>query len=120
MKKQVAILLLCCYAIVLVRPVIPCISDLLAHTFWESEHITTVHYENGKYHMHLELKKAGEESPVKNDQQKNSEENIPAHFLSSHTFEAATQESLQFIYPEWQFPASSVFISVSAPPPWPC
>ncbi|CAN5529193.1 hypothetical protein BH10BAC3_BH10BAC3_24920 [soil metagenome] len=44
----------------------PAITDLVAHTFWRYQHINTVHFENGKYHLHQELKEAGD----KNDSEK--------------------------------------------------
>ncbi len=34
---------------------LPVVCDALAHTFWKMQHIATVHYENGKYHLHVEL-----------------------------------------------------------------
>ncbi len=27
----------------------------MAHTFWYAQHTATVHYENGKYHLHKEI-----------------------------------------------------------------
>jgi hypothetical protein len=32
----------------------PAVIDLLAHTFWYSHHMATVHFENGKYHVHYQ------------------------------------------------------------------
>ncbi len=61
MKKQVATLLLVCYAVLLLRPLVPALQDVMAHMFWNSEHMATVHYENGEYHVHVEISK-GEES----------------------------------------------------------
>lgn len=62
MKRQISILLLCCYGLVLSKPLFPIVSDFIAHTFFESNHIATVHYENGAYHMHIEVRDASEES----------------------------------------------------------
>ncbi len=62
MKRQVATLLLVCYAALLLRPLLPVLQDVMAHTFWKNEHIATVHYENGKYHVHVELSDAEEKS----------------------------------------------------------
>jgi hypothetical protein len=56
MKTQVATLLLVCYAAFLLQPLVPVFKDAVAHMFWYSEHIATVHYENGSYHVHVELK----------------------------------------------------------------
>ncbi len=60
------------YAFAVLKPVLPVINDLLAHAFFNSHHLATVHYENGAYHLHMELK-------VESDQQKEkSKENAPA------------------------------------------
>ncbi len=42
------------FALVMLKPVMPYISDTVAHVFWYSQHMATVHYEDGKYHVHKE------------------------------------------------------------------
>ncbi len=54
MKRVLSYLLLLAYSTVILMPVLPYISDTVAHTFWLYEHISTVHYEHGKYHTHYE------------------------------------------------------------------
>ena len=54
--------MLICYVINIGKPVIPAIADLLAHTFWPYQHINTVHFEHGKYHLHQELKEVAGKS----------------------------------------------------------
>jgi len=61
-------MLLVVYATLLVKPVVPYFVDIAQHIFNYSEHITTVHFENGKYHVHNELKEAAK----KRNQQKES------------------------------------------------
>ena len=36
--------------------------DVLAHTFWEQQHMLTVHEVNGKFHVHNELVQASHQS----------------------------------------------------------
>lgn len=55
MKRQVATLLLVCYAALLLRPLLPILEDTMAHMLWKNEHMATVHYENGEYHVHVEI-----------------------------------------------------------------
>ncbi len=62
MKKALSYLLLVSYAIILLKPVLPYVTDFIAHAFYKYEHIATVHKENGKTHLHYELQKASEES----------------------------------------------------------
>jgi hypothetical protein len=40
----------------------PYLSDLIAHTFYNAEHVKTVHFENGKYHVHHELVKLAQKN----------------------------------------------------------
>lgn len=54
MKKIITYLLLFSYTTSVMMPVLPFAKDLIAHTFWMVEHVSTVHLENGKYHTHFE------------------------------------------------------------------
>lgn len=121
MKKQVALFLLCCYTLVLLRPVVPCVTDFLAHSFWSTDHIATVHYENGKYHLHVEIKEAA-----------GATENAPASSAPKLGCETAVVHLLPnaLVLPEpnvnsIQFSDTRVlliahpFLAVSSPPPWP-
>lgn len=66
MKKAAAYIFLFAYIVMLIKPVTPIISDAIAHVFYYSQHMATVHYENGKMHVHQEMmKKAGEENSSK-------------------------------------------------------
>lgn len=54
MKTVVLYILLFTYATNLVKPVLPYVSDAVAHVCWYADHVSKVHYENGRYHVHLE------------------------------------------------------------------
>ncbi len=61
--KQIALyILLFSYSMVLLKPVTPYISDAVAHIFYYTSHLATVHYENGKMHVHKELKEDAKKS----------------------------------------------------------
>ena len=67
MKKAAAYIFLVVYAIMLLKPVTPIISDTIAHALFYSQHMATVHFENGKMHVHKEImKRAGEENSSTN------------------------------------------------------
>ena len=54
--KQIALyIVLFSYSMVMLKPVSPYVSDTVAHIFYYTQHMATVHYENGKYHVHKEL-----------------------------------------------------------------
>ncbi len=51
--------------IVQLKPLTAVVADALAHTFFNARHMATIHYENGHYHLHNELKEiAGQENGI--------------------------------------------------------
>lgn len=54
----------------MLKPVLPYVSDLVNHVFFYTQHMATVHYENGKYHVHKEI--------VDNAKKEASQKEIPA------------------------------------------
>ena len=66
MKKAALYFLLFSYAMVILKPVAPYVSDAVAHIFYYSQHMATVHYENGKMHVHREIvNNAKKDQPAK-------------------------------------------------------
>ena len=57
MKNFLLYLFFFTYTASILKPVVPYISDLIAHSFYYAEHVKTVHFENGKYHLHKEIVK---------------------------------------------------------------
>jgi hypothetical protein len=43
------------YVLAQLKPLSVVIKDVIDHTFFKMQHMATVHYENGKYHLHKEL-----------------------------------------------------------------
>lgn len=77
MKKAALYILLFSYTTVMLKPVTPWFSDLVAHVFYYSQHMATVHYENGKLHVHKEMvDNAKKDGPEK--QTPSSKKNNPA------------------------------------------
>ena len=115
MKKITSKILLYIYAIGLLAPVSPILTDVLAHTFWRAQHMATVHCENGKYHVHYELYNAGKKDSKGNSSAK-SDETISIHILSN-------QKDLQFSFKNEEvhtwvgFWLENPFIKIGAPPP---
>ena len=62
MKNFLLYLFFFTYSASILKPAVPYLSDLLAHTFYYAEHVKTVHVENGKYHVHHELVKQAQEN----------------------------------------------------------
>ncbi len=57
MKKFLLYIVLASYAVVMIKPIMPYISDVIGHALFYSQHMATMHFENGKYHVHTELLK---------------------------------------------------------------
>ena len=67
MKKGLLYIVLFSYAIVIIKPALPYVSDFIGHALFYQQHLATVHFENGKYHLHKEVaKNIKEENSGKN------------------------------------------------------
>ena len=55
MKKIALYIILFSYTTIILKPVSPYISDTVAHIFYYTQHMATVHYQNGKLHVHKEI-----------------------------------------------------------------
>jgi hypothetical protein len=82
MFRRLAILLMIgVYSFIQLKPIFIVAADLLAHLVNEITHLSTVHLENGKYHVHMELKTEAEKK--KNNSQTENERNLPHHLAQS-------------------------------------
>ena len=70
MKKTALYILLFAYSTAMLKPVTPYISDAVAHIFYKARHMATVHYEDGKFHVHKEV--------VKNEKENESAKEKPS------------------------------------------
>ena len=71
MKRALLYFVLFIYTTTMLKPVFPYLKDTIAHIFWYSEHMATVHFENGKFHIHKEvLEEAKKTANEKSDIQK--------------------------------------------------
>lgn len=107
------------YAFALVRPILPVVKDVVAHTFFKMQHMATVHVENGKYHVHLELEKASEKPITKSAADVSAFSETLSNHLQNNTL------TIPFIYPATiqkklftyiNFPVDS-FLKSPTPPP---
>lgn len=81
-NKAIILMMLCIYTFGLIKPTMPLVKDLLAHTFFEKSHKATVHYENGRYHLHLELNEDAQKSESKQNTTFSSNEVLASHTKS--------------------------------------
>src|SRR4051794_23718468 len=76
MKITLSYLLLCIYATIMIKPVMPTVSDIFAHIFNYSDHMLTVHHHHGISHVHFEYIEAAK---------KDSHTNAPINNLPKKT-----------------------------------
>lgn len=68
MKRIYLYILLLSYSALMLKPVSPYIQDSIAHIFYYTQHLATVHYENGKLHVHKEVVDAAKKETAPRDQ----------------------------------------------------
>jgi hypothetical protein len=91
MRRVLLYLLLFSYTTIVFKPLYPSLADTIAHIFWYSHHVATVHYEHGRYHVHVENREAS-----KKDGQA-TETNLPKsatdteHLIVTDGFEFSNQ-----------------------------
>ncbi|MBC7865199.1 MAG: hypothetical protein IAF38_19650 [Bacteroidia bacterium] len=118
-KRICAGFLLCVYVFAVARPVFPLVKDFCAHLLWESEHLSTVHYENGKYHLHLDLAKESDEQQKNSKDSENTSLNeFLANHISTNEVTISNFSSTDFIPSEFLLKKQTeVFIPFFVPPP---
>ena len=121
MKRLSIYLLLFVYAAAQLKPLTAVVNDVLAHTFWKVQHMATVHYENGHYHLHNELKTISEEDKSSTQEKAPSSEksdetnsNQIVHELNFN-FETAITYVSPIIDPKQNIVCG--FRTINSPPP---
>ncbi len=83
MKRIPLYILLLSYSALMLKPVSPYISDTIAHIFYFAQHMATVHYENGKFHVHKEVIAAAKEEAAPKDQTSSKKDNSISDHLAT-------------------------------------
>ncbi len=101
-NKAIILMMLCIYTFGLIKPTMPLIKDVLAHTFFEKSHKATVHYENGRYHLHIELNDEAQQSESKQNPSFLSNEVLASHLKSNelilnHFFQTISEINSPYI-----------------------
>lgn len=119
MKSPVAYYLMLLYATVMLKPLLPIVSDWWSHEFNEIEHISLVHSKYGSHHLQKEV--ADTSSDNQNGKSENLskfEDQIPFHVLPKiHDFILVkSKNNNNFLsYDSGKLPF--VIISNQGPPP---
>jgi hypothetical protein len=116
-KKVILKLLLSVYIIGCTHSLWPIIKDTLAHTFYEKQHIASVHYENGHYHLHIELSQSTKEKPSEHKSIAHFE-NLAIHLLVQHLIPLSVSQNRNKFYVRSSLAVDYPFIKNKVPPPW--
>jgi hypothetical protein len=88
MNKALLYLLLFSYTTIICKPILPSFSDCIAHIFWYAEHMATVHYEHGKYHVHYEqANEAKKGYPEKDANLPKTEVSVSEHMIAAEQYD---------------------------------
>ena len=120
MKKLLLYIVFFSYAVVMVEPALPYVSDFIGHIVFYKQHMATVHFENGEYHVHKEVFKDIKE-------ENSNKKSLPEKKKSNSTYEFTAIVSKTFVQPSSpdgiaysiyiQQSNSSPFIAYNYPPP---
>jgi hypothetical protein len=118
MKKILLYIFLFTYTTIMFKPLLPYITDTVAHIFWYSSHISTVHYENGQYHVHIESGKISKKSaPEKNNSIFKKDISANEYFIHTEKYSILKYQSPRQFY----YTSSSKYINIyfqnDSPPP---
>ncbi len=118
MMRDLARLVLFAYVLLVLNPVMPIVADIVAHTFWEKEHLLTVHEVNGKYHVHFDLirnaKQADKDKSAKNSKA-DTEEYLPLTTSVVYTF--PNYNYIQRSYAAYKFHHPVSYLDIDDRPP---
>ena len=120
MKFPIAYYLLLLYLTVMLKPLMPVISDAWDHTFAESIHIATVHAKYGANHLQSVLADNASENNAnsKNQNTVKSSEVVPAHLVENECASMFTSNNTCSTFnPLPVNKCVSVFLAMHLPPP---
>lgn len=110
------------YTIGVFQSSLPFVKDFLEHTFNEFDHIQTIHFEDGKYHVHSEVEEIQKQKSDNNSQNQEiqSLKKQDVHSQNTYTF-IFEKEFLNIVKRDQQFCFSKTIIlkELEAPDPPP-
>lgn len=104
MKKIILHIVLLSYTVVMLKPVLPYVSDFVNHVFFYTQHMATVHIENGKMHVHKEIVDNTKKEASQKELPSSKKENSANDHISFQEKELVTVSILNRIF---QIPVSA-------------
>jgi hypothetical protein len=102
--RDLAWLTLVFYVLFIFKPIVPVLSDKIAHTFWEQYHLITVHGTYGNAHVDQEIEKSTKQADKEKSTKSTSEEyahiiSAVAYYFPSHHFISRSYSAFKVKYP---------------------
>ncbi len=122
MKPTIAYYLLLLYTTVMLKPLLPLISDAASHFFAGAYHEATVHAKYGVHHVDAELANAGADSNAgKHQLVIPTNEPIPLHLFTNEEAVTLSAAIYKLLYPFHRHSNLPVrLMTVNDPPPKHC
>ena len=120
MKFPLAYYLMMLYLLMVCRPVLPVISDMLSHSFTEAEHISTVHAKYGSHHREIEIAATANESngSKKNTHTLANEVSLTEHVVTEEcTIGIIWEQTPKYFCPLRPGDLITKYLPVFTPPP---
>ncbi len=118
MKRIILYLIGFSYLIIILKPVLPIVSDAVAHVFWKLEHISTVHSHDGDNHVHQEIMKTeAQDRSGKTTAPSRYEVSVNPHLIVKISYDFSLTPEIQThnIAPLFYYPQAS--LELDDPPP---
>ena len=115
MKRGILYLFLFTYSTVMFKPVLPYITDFIAHILFFKDHLQTVHAHQGKFHAHTAVAEG-----AKNDQSGKTTDNFKKdNFGSDHIIISTAKRPVQNSSNKYTYSLSSYLITREIPYDYP-
>lgn len=116
MSKVFAYYFFLLYLSAIFKPVAPIVKDILAHSFWEMEHMATIHHHHGNDHTHVEIEKSLDQNKETPSATK-SEEPVSVHLFLQKTFISYNHLVAKKEYRLYNSDLSESVMQIITPPP---
>ncbi len=118
MKSPAAYYLFLLYMFALCKPVMPLVQDVIAHTFFEHQHLESVHKDGGKNHVNKEVGKlAGDESSSNSNSLKSYDDVAPHLITAFEFFPSSLKPVVLSHYSQYNSSLSTSSLAIQLPPP---
>lgn len=118
MKRLILHIVLLNYTLVMLKPALPYVSDLVGHIFFYTQHMATVHVEDGKMHIHKEIVDNAKKAASQKEIPAAKKDNTAHDHLGQLTDDSGQHLSLSNINPVSLTPGLAyIYLFTHYPPP---